>query len=410
MLAAAVRPPLGFHGSLAERGEDAFLLSAQSLAERADLLGPHPVGELADAHGLHREAAAHMDGLVPLEPAEEGVAFDVRRPIFQVAKAARDVALQQAADQAHPVCVHPLRVGDLAREDLLVCRHVILRLERRAAGQKLVEQDSERPIVCGFVVPLLEHNLRREVLGRAAERPSAVEHLLGEAKIGQLDRAIVRDEKVLKLEVAMDEGFVVHVLEREEDLRDVDARVVKRELPRRLQLVVQVASWRELENEVEVGDRLKSGHLVGNARVVELVKHLALLQDMLHLPRREDFRLGHLLDRVELAARLDVRASHLAKRTLAKHFARQVEVCKRHRHLLPLDRGRRAVAVGARDEPVGCAGAQVVGDLLPPGIVLSHLQQRVDGPEQPLERAPVHPDELARRVRGDRRDRRRARS
>lgn len=73
-------------------------------------------------------------------------------------------------------------------------------------------------------------------------------HLLGEAKVGELDRAVVRDEQILELQVAVHEALLMHVLEGEQHMRDEQSRVLARELARALQLVVQIAARRVLEH------------------------------------------------------------------------------------------------------------------------------------------------------------------
>ena len=55
----------------------------------------------------------------------------------------------------------------------------------------LVEENAKGPVVDGLAVALLEDDLGREILGRAAERPAAVLDVLGEAEVGQLERAVL---------------------------------------------------------------------------------------------------------------------------------------------------------------------------------------------------------------------------
>ena len=49
----------------------------------------------------------------------------------------------------------------------------------------------DRQAVHRLAVALLEDDLGREILGRAAERPAAVLDVLGEAEVGQLERAVL---------------------------------------------------------------------------------------------------------------------------------------------------------------------------------------------------------------------------
>ena len=61
------------------------------------------------------------------------------------------------------------------------------------------------PVVYRLAVALLEDDLGREILWCTAEGPRAVLDVLGEAKVGQFERAILGDKDVLELEVTMDD-------------------------------------------------------------------------------------------------------------------------------------------------------------------------------------------------------------
>jgi len=62
-------------------------------------------------------------------------------------------------------------------------------------------------------VALHRDQLRREVLGRAAEGVGAVGHLLGEAEVAELDETVAVQQYVLGLEIAIDDVPLVQVLE-----------------------------------------------------------------------------------------------------------------------------------------------------------------------------------------------------
>ena len=79
----------------------------------------------------------------------------------------------------------------------------VLVVERGHAGDKLKDEDTERPPVGSTVVALLQDDLRCEVLWCAAKRVclAAWGHFLGKAKISDLEVALGVDQQVLWLQV-----------------------------------------------------------------------------------------------------------------------------------------------------------------------------------------------------------------
>ena len=59
--------------------------------------------------------------------------------------------------------------------------------------EHLEHDHAEGPPVDRLAVALLQDELGREVLGRAAQRPRAVLDVLGEAKVDELERPVLRD-------------------------------------------------------------------------------------------------------------------------------------------------------------------------------------------------------------------------
>ena len=53
-------------------------------------------------------------------------------------------------------------------------RQLVAADERRVADEHLVDENAEAPPVHALAVPRPTHHLRREVLGRAAQRPRSV--------------------------------------------------------------------------------------------------------------------------------------------------------------------------------------------------------------------------------------------
>lgn len=84
--------------------------------------------------------------------------------------------------------------------------------------------------------------------------------LLREPEVGQLDVAVQVDEDVLWLEVAVKYVQRVKMLQRQNDLSNVDTCLVLRE-PAHLLLtddLLEVAAWTVLEDQVQVAARLEA--------------------------------------------------------------------------------------------------------------------------------------------------------
>ena len=123
-------------------------------------------------------------------------------------------------------------------------------LERRPAREHLVEDDAERVDVAALGRRLAGRLLGGDVL-RTADDAAGLRELragedLGDAEVGQLEDAVVADEDVRRLEIAMDDAVIVDMLEGRADLEgDVD-RVAPREAAAMLDQVVEPAPLDEL--------------------------------------------------------------------------------------------------------------------------------------------------------------------
>mmetsp|Transcript_6810 Transcript_6810/g.12337 ORF Transcript_6810/g.12337 Transcript_6810/m.12337 type:complete len:208 (+) Transcript_6810:509-1132(+) len=157
--------------------------------------------------------------------------LDVLRAAGEHADALGGLALQEAEHQilrSHadvgrkldaPVFVH-----DAAHD-----HHGVVglgRAEGLPAREQNVHQHAQPPPVHRVVVAVREHVFGRHVAGGAAKgvRPLAVLQHLGEPEVAQLDVALLVDEHVLGLKVAVDGVVVVEVGEREDEGADVEAR------------------------------------------------------------------------------------------------------------------------------------------------------------------------------------------
>ena len=174
---------------------------------------------------------------------------------------------------------------------LLVYLDGVLVPEGRIARQELVYKNPQRPPVHGRGVTLVVYDLGREVFGGAAQGVRLVGALaaavhaastaatasaaeaLGEAKVDELDVALLVEQEVLGLEVAVGNAVLklVQVLEHEDDLGGVEAGHGLVEAAVLAQVAEELAAGHVVEQQVEevavgeggeqVGDEGVAGHV-----------------------------------------------------------------------------------------------------------------------------------------------------
>mmetsp|Transcript_15445 Transcript_15445/g.34065 ORF Transcript_15445/g.34065 Transcript_15445/m.34065 type:complete len:291 (-) Transcript_15445:1126-1998(-) len=269
-------PPRGSRGPLA--GRVAHVLGAgvvdegeafKGLVQGAEVRVTHVWGDdghhrgelLVELRGVQR--ACHGGGPGgghlsrsqggPVEPAEEGVRLDLAGVLLPRAQSVLRVPHQQVGQQVLGV------VGDLGGEvelglhDLLEHGLAVAAVERRQACDHLVQQRPQGPPVHRPAVPLSSQHLGRNVLGRAAEavRPRGVvaHPLFREAEVGQPHVAVLVQKDVFGLQVAVNDVHFVHILQREGDLRCVEARPVLRKPPHLPQVEEQLPAGAVVQHQ-----------------------------------------------------------------------------------------------------------------------------------------------------------------
>jgi hypothetical protein len=134
--------------------------------------------------------------------------------------------------------------GGHLRAHLLDVRHVlahvlhrhgdlVLAVEGNVAGEHLEEDDAERVDVRLPVDVVAQRLLGRHVVRRAehaaVRREAVVVERAGDAEVGDLGRALLVDQDVLRLDVAVDDAARVRGAERAGDLDRVGDRLVDRQ-------------------------------------------------------------------------------------------------------------------------------------------------------------------------------------
>lgn len=164
---------------------------------------------LQKAEKDERTTRTHPDLLarerLPIDALEPGVVLDVLRAALEVAEPLGEVVGEEAPDEVLGERVDVPRHAVPPGEDLLVDLERVVGEEGRVPGEELEQEDAERPPVGGGAVARCgdlrrgereegsatvegsgrgrggrgTHDLGREVLGRAAQRPGALGHVLG---------------------------------------------------------------------------------------------------------------------------------------------------------------------------------------------------------------------------------------
>ena len=158
--------------------------------------------------------------------------------------------------------------------------------ERRSAHEQLVNEDAKGvPVRCSAVADV-EDDLRRDVLGCAAQRVGALPGLqpLDEAEVCELYVAIVRNKHVLRLQVPVDEVSGVHVVENQRYLRSVKLDHLGWHPPAHLlQDIQQLSVLQEVHQNVQVAAVLGDSSHLAHHWTLQLCHVLYLLEQVLLL-------------------------------------------------------------------------------------------------------------------------------
>ena len=174
------------------------------------------------------------------------------------------------------------RLGQVLRHHLGLRAAAI----RRQPGEQVIQHRAERIDVGPSVeLGLAAHLLGRYVVGRAERRPDLRHAAVGalglarQPEVRQLDRAVGRDENVVRLHVAVDQPGLVRAIERAGNIaRDLEG-VPLRELAFRRQDVPQRVAVDELHREVVVAVGLAGVDPLDDVDVVELGRGMGLAQE-----------------------------------------------------------------------------------------------------------------------------------
>ena len=201
--------------------------------------------------------------------------------------------------------------------------------EGRAAHHHLEQQHAQRPPVYGEAVVLAAQHLRRDVVGRAAERvggplraaAALVEAFLAHAVVGELDVALDVEQHVVQLQVAVDDAPRVQEAQGDRDLGRVEASVVLGQAALALHVVHQVTAAQVLDHEEETRVGLEAGVQAHQERMIGgLLEHVLLGLHPVDVLVVVDDRLLDHLHRVAFLGLLVLGEEHFGVRAAADHL------------------------------------------------------------------------------------------
>ena len=180
-----------------------------------------------------------------------------------------------------------LHVGQVLAHVLHRHRDLVLAVERDVAGQHLEQHDAERVDVGLAVDVVAERLLGRDVVGGPEHAAVGGQALLveraGDAEVGDLGRALLVDQDVLGLDVAVDDVAGVGGGERARDLDRVGDRLVDRQAAHAADAVLQRLALDVLEDDVGPAVLLPGVDHADDVRVAELGDGASLAPEALEL-------------------------------------------------------------------------------------------------------------------------------
>jgi hypothetical protein len=232
-----------------ERGDDREDGEAAAHPQRQAALGA--LGERGDHRGGLARRPARAGGLggerileVDLERARVGVA------VLEVLVGHAVEDRREPRGDLRPAHLH---VGQVLAHVLHRHRDLVLAVEGDVAGEHLEQHDAEGVDVGLAVDVVAQRLLGRHVVRGAEHAPVGGQPLLveraGDAEVGDLGRALLVDQDVLRLDVAVDDVARVREAERSRDLDRVGDRLPDRQFAEAADAVLERLALDVLEDD-----------------------------------------------------------------------------------------------------------------------------------------------------------------
>ena len=127
--------------------------------------------------------------------------FDVFRSILQIAVPFSGVDLNQVCQKVFQFTGEVGRKTEDARSCFFKDLYRLVSGKRRDATSELIDEDAKRPPVDSLAIPLVQDDVRCEVLWRRTQRPCSPSHAFCPLKTGDLEVALVVKEKIFRFQV-----------------------------------------------------------------------------------------------------------------------------------------------------------------------------------------------------------------
>ena len=259
---------------------------------------------------------------IPVHAAEEFVPLNLL--YFKALHVIDQYELDEIARITNHILGHAnVSVADALQDTQRVGR-VTFALEWREAANHFADEDAPAPYVRLIRVAHLEHDFgraitRRTAVGKRAIVPN-VAQLLREAKVDQLNVALLVYQYVFRLEIAVDDVHLVKFLEAEEHLGEVEAGDFLVELGTLItHELVQLAARQEIEHEVQMLSILERvEHIAEEVVRLELLHDERLIFDVLYVLAAFNLILANALESVHLVGRNVSHQLDRAKAALAE--------------------------------------------------------------------------------------------
>lgn len=164
-----------------------------------------------------------------------------------------------------------------------------------------VDEDTESPPIHSLSVPLIEDDLRRDVLRCSTDgKSSTLSEHLRESKVSQLQVAVISDQQILRLEISEDDVLAVQIFEAAGHGRCVEPGLVGGERFHVSEVGKELSSVDELQHEIEVFGILGESFEVDDEGVADLRVNEVLIVNMIDLLCLHDLMFveqlqGHIL-------------------------------------------------------------------------------------------------------------------
>jgi hypothetical protein len=233
---------------------------------------------------------------VPINALKPGMSHYILSPGNARAQSLLGIGLKEPEKEITGPWLEEVWKDQAARQDLFVYLEGRVVVVGREAGEHLVDEHAKGPPVNRPAVSAAQNNLRRKILRSPAKGPC---HILRDdlckAKVGNLDVSPGVKQKVLRLQVAVDDAQSVHVIEGKDDLCSVEAGCSRRQPQRPAHEGEELAAYCVFKQHVEMVSVLEGAVESDDKGTGKAAKQHSFREDVIDLVQPDNVRLPHNL-------------------------------------------------------------------------------------------------------------------